>query len=272
MGNIQIILASVISLSIIGAIAGSALAYASLKFKVETDPRIDEVLKALPNTNCGACGYPGCRPLAEAIVKGSADMSSCRVGGDKVAKAIAAIMGTTSCAVKVKLIARLLCGGGNDKCGKKFEYHGVKRCDAVLLVGGGDKLCDHGCLGYSDCVLTCKYDAMRMGDDGLPVIDPEKCLSCGKCIAACPRKLIQLVPKKAKVLIACSSKDKGAKVRKICTVGCIKCRLCEKKCPTRSISFPEGPAGEVLPVIDHEKCQGIKECVKVCPTKTIIEL
>jgi ferredoxin len=206
------------------------------------------------------------------MVKGKVEPSACRVGGEKVTAEVCKILGTDTVAVAEKLIARLFCGGGHDKCGKKFEYHGVKTCSAATLVGDGDKLCDYGCLGYGDCVKVCKFDAMRMGEDGLPIIDPAKCTACGLCIKECPRALIQLVLKKAKIIINCSSTDKGAKVRKICKVGCIKCKLCEKKCPTKAISFPDGPLGRVLPVVDNNKCEGLKECVKVCPTKTIIEL
>lgn len=280
MANMWIILASVLTLAIIGAVSGALLAYAAEKFKVEEDPKVDQITALLPGANCGACGYPGCRALAEAIAKGKADISSCPVGGNKVAEEISKIMGA-SCELKEKLVAKVYCGGSNDKCGKKFEYHGIKDCAAVLLVGGGDKLCDYGCLGYGNCARACKFDALKMGKDGLPIIDPEKCVSCGKCIKACPRNLILLTPKKAKVLVNCSSKDKGAKVRKICKVGCIKCNLCEKKCPVKAISFPalkiyssepSGPVGQTIPIVDHNICQGIKECVKVCPTKTIIDI
>lgn len=266
MENVPIIIASILTLSIIGAVSGALLAYAAEKFKVEYDPNIEAIFQVLPQTNCGACGYPGCRPLAEAISKGVVDANGCRVGGEKTTQAICKILGSTA-KPHDPVSARLFCGGGNDICGKKFEYRGIRNCAAAMLVSGGDKLCDYGCLGYGDCVKTCKFDAMKMGDNGLPLIDPEKCVACGKCLSSCPRKLIKYVPKKAKVLVNCSSKDKGAMVRKVCKVGCIKCNLCEKNCPTKAIVFKD-----LLPVINYDVCEVKRKCVQVCPTKTIIDL
>jgi Na+-translocating ferredoxin:NAD+ oxidoreductase subunit B len=265
--NIAIILISIVSLAIIGGLSGAILAFASEKFKVEKDPKVEEVLELLPRANCGACGYPSCSALAEAIVAGKADPTACKIGGESTANRIAEKLGTGKCEVKERLVARVFCGGSNENCGKKFEYKGIPDCDAALLVSGGDKLCSYGCLNYGTCVKACKFDAMKMGDDGLPVIDPEKCITCGKCITACPRKIIGYIPKSAKVVVNCSTKDKGAYVRKICKVGCIGCRLCEKACAPKAITMKEN-----LPVIDYGKCTACLECVRVCPMKTIIEV
>jgi RnfABCDGE-type electron transport complex B subunit len=91
--NIAIILISIISLSVIGALSGALLAFASEKFKVEKDPRIEEVLSLLPRANCGACGYPSCAEFAEAIIAGKADPVACKVGGESTAKKIAEKLG-----------------------------------------------------------------------------------------------------------------------------------------------------------------------------------
>lgn len=265
--NLLLIMISIISLALIGGLSGALLAFASEKFKVLVDPKIESVIGMLPRANCGACGYPSCVALAEAIVSGKADPTSCKVGGESTAKKIVEFIGAGKVDLKERLIARVFCGGSNLNCGKKFEYNGIKDCDAVLLVGGGDKLCSYGCLNYGTCVKACKFDAMKMGSDGMPVIDCDKCVACGKCIVACPRKIIGYIPKSAKVVVNCSTKDKGAYVRKICKVGCIGCRLCEKACKPGAIMMKGN-----LPVIDHIKCDACMECVKVCPTKTIIEV
>jgi len=275
--NILTVIISVIALSLIGAFSGMLLAYASAKFKVETDPMVDEVLKLLPRANCGACGFPSCVALAEAIVSGKADVASCKVGGESTAKAIAEKVGAGKVDLKEKLVSCVFCGGSTDKCGRKFEYKGIPDCFAVLLVGGGDKLCSFGCLGYGNCVKACKFDAMKMparrslgeggGNDNIPIIDKEKCVACGKCINACPRHMIGYRPKSAKILVNCVTKDKGAYVRKICKVGCIGCKLCQKACKYDAISFKD-----VVPIIDYNKCTACLECVKVCPQKTIIEI
>jgi len=263
--NTAIILISIISLALLGALSGALLAFASEKFKVKIDPKVEEVLGLLPRANCGACGYPSCVSLAEAIVVGKADPAACKVGGESTANKIAASLGKGKCEVKERMIARHSCGGSNENCGKKFEYKGILDCDAVLLVGGGDKLCSYGCLGYGTCVKACKFDALKMGVNGLPVVDPDKCVACGKCLVACPRKIISYIPRSAKVLVNCSTKDKGASVKKICKVGCISCRLCEKACAAGAITMRDN-----LPVIDYSKCTACLECVKVCPMKTIL--
>lgn len=265
--DITIIIISIISLMLIGAVSGALLAFASEKFKVPVDPKVEEILSLLPRANCGACGYPSCRALAEAIVSGKVDPTSCKVGGESTAKAIADKIGAGKCEIKERMIARVSCGGTIANSGRKFNYKGIPDCDAVLLVGGGDKICQYGCLGYGTCVKACKFDALRMGPDGIPIIDCDKCVACGKCIVACPRKIIGYIPKSARVFVNCSTKDKGAYVRKICKVGCIGCRLCEKACKPGAITMNNN-----LPFINYSKCTACLECVKVCPMKTIVEI
>ncbi|MFH1710403.1 MAG: RnfABCDGE type electron transport complex subunit B [bacterium] len=265
--NIIIILISIISLALIGGLSGVLLAFASEKFKVERDPKVEEVLNLLPRANCGACGYPSCIALAEAIIAGGADPAACKVGGESTANKIAESLGKGKCEVKERTTAHVFCGGSNKNCGKKFEYNGISDCDAVLLVGGGNKLCSYGCLGYGACAKVCKFDALKMGSNGLPVINPEKCVACGKCIVACPKKIIGYIPRSAKIAVNCSTKDKGAYVRKICKVGCIACKMCEKACAPGAITMREN-----LPVIDYNKCTACLECVRVCPMKTIVEI
>jgi electron transport complex protein RnfB len=267
MDNLSIIIISIITLSAIGAVSGVLLAYASEKFKVQVDPMVETILKLLPHANCGACGYPSCDALAHAMIEGKADAAACKVGGETTAKLIAEQIGKTSVEIKDKMTAHVFCGGDLDQSGRKFKYSGIPDCDAAILVNGGDKTCTYGCLGYGNCVRVCKFDAMRMSDKGLPIVDKEKCVACGKCIVACPRNIVGYIPKSAKVAIDCVSKDKGAYVRKICKVGCIKCTLCEKNCPTGAI----GNSKE-LPKIDYKKCDNLMGCVKVCPQKTIIEV
>jgi Na+-translocating ferredoxin:NAD+ oxidoreductase subunit B len=78
---------------ILGLLLGGILAFASVKFHVETDPKLDEIIEALPGANCGACGYPGCSGCGKAIFEGKAAVNSCPVGGSSTAEAIAGIMG-----------------------------------------------------------------------------------------------------------------------------------------------------------------------------------
>ena len=96
--------------------------------------------------------------------------------------------------------------------------------------------------------------------DGVAKVDTEKCVACGKCVAACPKKLIDLVPESKKVHVNCVNKDKGPEVMKVCASGCIGCKMCEKTCKFDAIHVIDGVAK-----IDYDKCKNCKMCAKACP-------
>ncbi|NLG79526.1 MAG: RnfABCDGE type electron transport complex subunit B [Firmicutes bacterium] len=261
----MIYLKAVLSLGLMGAVFGLALALAAKRFAIEQNPRQDRIAEVLPGANCGGCGFPGCSGLAAAIVAGKAPVDGCPVGGAAVAAKVAAIMGVEAGAAKQRKVARVLCQGGPDNCGSRFVYDGLSDCKAAQLVGGGAKACAYGCLGLGSCVAACSFDALHMGPDGLPVVDEEGCTSCGRCVAACPRGIIQLVPASQSVTVLCRSCARGAEVRKTCKVGCIGCGLCVKACPTGAITIENN-----LAVIDPAKCDACGRCVEKCPTKCIV--
>ena len=258
---------SVLTLAGLGFLAGFGLAYASHKFYVKVDPRVEKILDALPGSNCGACGYPSCFTAAEAIVKGKAEANVCNLGGEFTTKEVCKIMGVGDVATKEKELAVIYCGAGPEICLKRFEYSGEKTCAAAQLAGGGFLSCDAGCLGFGDCFPVCPFDAIVHEKGKLPQIIREKCTGCGKCIDACPRSIIKLKPTKQKVFILCSTQDKGAMVRKYCKVGCIGCRICVKQCPTQAITMEKR-----IPEINPNKCEIKEVCINKCPTKTIKKL
>ena len=88
----ELIVAAVVAMTVLGLAFGLFLALASRAFHVAEDPRVEQVLDALPGVNCGACGYSGCRGYAEAVVEGE-KAGLCTVGGPDVAQAVAAVMG-----------------------------------------------------------------------------------------------------------------------------------------------------------------------------------
>lgn len=248
----------------IGIIIGVLLGIASEKFKVEVDEKEILVRAELPGNNCGGCGFPGCDGLASAIAAGSAAVNACPVGGPEVADRIAGIMGVESEAM-VKKVAFVKCKGTCDKTVMQYRYYGIDDCSKVAVVpGSGEKACAYGCMGYGSCVKACAFDAIHVVD-GVALVDKEKCVACGKCAAACPNRLVELVPYSAEHLVQCSSHDKGKDVKAKCESGCIGCTLCLKQCEFDAIRMDDN-----LAVIDYGKCTNCGKCAVKCPVKVIV--
>lgn len=296
------IIGAIVSVGGLGLLFGGGLAYASRKFYVKVDPRVEEILNILPGANCGACGKPGCSGMALAVVNGELEATACTPGGQEVANKIGAILGV-EVEAGVQMVAVVRCQGSQDHCPDRFEYQGVPSCTAAELVGSGHKSCNFGCLGFGDCVAACPFDAMYMGDDRLPRVIDERCTACGKCVEACPRDIMDLVPMAANIYIACVNENKAKDVRAVCDIGCTGCTLCakEKTTPSGQITMDDK---RHLPVFDYtidddpvvavskcppnsladklqgkrptffisdNKCSGAGECAKVCPEKGCIE-
>ncbi|PIN69280.1 electron transporter RnfB [Candidatus Woesearchaeota archaeon CG11_big_fil_rev_8_21_14_0_20_43_8] len=257
---------SILLAGIIGGVSsfaiGIVLAYFAKKFAVHIDPKIKEIASLLPQVNCGACGFANCETYATAVASGKAEAGRCVPGGSDVAKKISAIIGAESVAIEKKL-ARVICAGGKD-CKDSFVYGGIKTCKAAVLVDGGQKSCQYGCLGFGDCTRICPFDAIHMGDKGLPVVDDKKCTGCGKCVEECPLLVLELVPAPKKTWVMCKSKDSPAETRTNCSSGCIACRMCEKVCPVDAVHVNDNFAK-----IDYSKCIDCGECARKCPVKVI---
>jgi RnfABCDGE-type electron transport complex B subunit len=255
---------AILTIGGIGLVSGLGLGLAAKKFAVYIDPKIEAVEQALPGINCGACGFTGCRGFAEAVVAGKAEVNGCFAGGERVALAVAEVMGVEARPAE-RMVARLRCQGGKSKAKLKYHYLGINDCQAAALVAGGDKACSFGCLGLGSCVGVCPVEAISINADGLAVVDEKLCIGCGRCVAICPKQVIQLVPLKQQVTVLCNSTDKGPQVRKQCQVGCIGCMMCKKVCPVEAVTVEN-----FLARIDPQKCNACGECVKKCPTKCIL--
>ena len=261
---LNLIIISTASISFLAIVFGVGLAIASRVFAVETDPRVDKVLGLLPGANCGSCGKAGCANLAEEIVKGLAPPDGCPVTTAEARKAIGQAIGK-DVAVTERMVAVLLCNGGT-KVDSKHQYNGVPDCRGAAMLHGGYKQCDYGCLGLGSCVEACPFEALRMGDGGLPEVIEERCKACGKCVESCPKSLFVLQPISKTVHVRCRSCDKGAYTKKVCPVGCIGCKKCEKECPFQAITV-----SNFLATIDYTKCKACGKCVKVCPQGVIAD-
>ncbi|MFW6158771.1 MAG: RnfABCDGE type electron transport complex subunit B [Planctomycetota bacterium] len=259
------VIGSLIVLGVLALLLGIVLAVASKVFHVDTDPRIEQVEELLPGANCGACGLAGCAAAAERIVAGDTAPAICPVCSEDARARIYELLGM-SAEESEPQVARVVCGGGTG-CADKEAYHGVEDCRAAVLVHGGPKACEYACVGLGSCVDACPFEAIFMGDDGLPHVIEERCTACGACERVCPRDVIKVMPAKRTVWVKCSSHDKGKVVNKICETGCIACRKCEKECPFDAIHVVDN-----LAVIDYEKCKLCGKCAKVCPKNTIVDL
>jgi len=265
----MIYLATLASVTLLGGVFGLGLALASRKFRVEEDPRIEKICTMLPGTNCGACGYAGCRQFAEAVVRLKDTPHSCRAGGRDVAAQVTAVMGFSPAGEPETLIPRLHCRGSKKYTSNRAAYRGIPSCAAADLVEGGFKACLYGCLGLGDCALACPFDAMMISKEGLPVVDKRLCTGCGRCARACPRNLLSLGKNNGigseGVQVLCCSPERGRAVQKACSVGCIACRRCVRACPSGAISMENN-----LPVIISARCNRCGTCVEECPKGVLL--
>lgn len=258
----SVVLYSFLIISGLALLFGIGLAYASRKLAVKVDQKVLDLEEALPGVNCGACGFAGCSAYANAIIFEEAPGNKCTPGGQETLDRIAAITGQSSEATD-PVVAHVHCIGGRAEASRSSEYDGVLTCMSASLTSG-DKDCPYGCLGYGDCTNVCEFDALHMNENGLPVVDEEKCTGCGLCAKACPRGIISMIPESAYFTIDCVSKDKGPLVKKYCTTGCIGCSICVKVNNAEGI-FMQG----MLPVVDYETFHGDDTGAKKCPAKCI---
>ncbi|UCF30349.1 MAG: RnfABCDGE type electron transport complex subunit B [bacterium] len=258
-------LEAIVSLTGLGFVAAFGLGLASKKFHVEVDPRLEKIEEMLPGLNCGGCGYPGCSGFAEGLLAGEVEVTSCAPAGEEVVAQLADFLGLEVSGV-VRKIAVLKCGGGVDKAVIEALYEGVEDCRAAVLLGGGGKSCRYSCVGYSTCEKVCPFEAITMGADGLPVVDPDLCTACNKCVVACPRDVLVLEPVDHQVIIRCSSPDPAGKIKKVCSVGCTGCGICEKVCPVDAALLDGSLAS-----IDPERCVECGICAAKCPADTITD-
>ncbi len=257
------ILYAILVLGIMGGVFGLVLAVASRVFYVEKDARLEPVTEALPGANCGGCGYSGCAGYAQAIIDGTAKLGLCASGGKESADKIAAIMGMESVDME-RQVALVKCRGVH--ASKKGRYEGIMDCEAAAkLAGNGPNNCAYGCLGFGNCTRVCPEGAISL-KGGVAWVDHEKCVGCMACAAACPRGIIEAIPYSQDIVVACSSKEKGAALRKFCDIGCIGCKMCEKTCQNDAIHVTDN-----LAHIDYTKCISCSACAEKCPRHLIAD-
>ncbi len=204
----MVVLTAVVALGGLTFLLATALILANRKLHVDEDLRIDVVEEMLPHANCGACGYPGCRPFAEALVGGEAAPGKCSVSNPSEREAIADYLGI-AVGEQTRIVARLACAGGSNVARHRAHYSGEPSCLAAAQVAGGGKDCFWGCLGYGDCERACDFDAISMSSNALPVVDSALCTGCGDCVDICPKDLFSLHPEDHRLWVACKNLEQG---------------------------------------------------------------
>jgi electron transport complex protein RnfB len=158
---------AVLSISVLGMLFGLGLGWAARKFHVDSDPVIEQIDRLLPQTQCGQCGYPGCRPYAEAIARGEAEINQCPPGGDAGVRALADLLGRAA----VPLNA---------------ENGAVKPAQVAIID-------EETCIGCTLCIQACPVDAILGASKQMHTVIEAECTGCELCVPPCPVDCIDLV-------------------------------------------------------------------------------
>lgn len=158
----------IITLAIIASIFGLILAYSAIRFKVEGDPVVDQIDALLPQTQCGQCTYPGCRPYAEAMAKGEADINQCPPGGEATIIALADLLD-----VEIKPLSA--------------EHGEIKNLPTVVYID------EQVCIGCTLCIQACPIDAILGAAKQMHTVIESECTGCDLCIAPCPVDCIHVI-------------------------------------------------------------------------------
>ncbi len=154
------------AITLLALIFGAVLGYAAIKFKVEADPLVDQIDDILPQTQCGQCGYPGCRPYAEAIANGDA-INKCPPGGDATIKKLADLMGVAATPLD------------------SSQTPAIKRVAYIR---------EDECIGCTKCIQACPVDAIVGASKQMHTVIVDECTGCDLCVEPCPVNCIDMVP------------------------------------------------------------------------------
>jgi electron transport complex protein RnfB len=164
------VLTALLTLGILSGLIGLLLGYAAVRFRVESDPVVDQIDALLPQTQCGQCSYAGCRPYAEAIAAGEADINQCPPGGEATIQALADLLGQDPKPLNPE--------------------HGEHKEKTVVEID------EQRCIGCTLCIQACPVDAILGAPKQMHTIIKSECTGCNLCIDPCPVDCIHIVPVK----------------------------------------------------------------------------
>ncbi|GAA6133469.1 electron transport complex subunit RsxB [Oceaniserpentilla sp. 4NH20-0058] len=164
-----IILIAVSALVILSLIFGAILGFAAVRFKVEGNPVVEQIDALLPQTQCGQCSYPGCRPYAEAIAGGEEKINKCPPGGESTIAAIADLLGVDPEPLDAE--------------------HGAEKESAMVAVIREDE-----CIGCTKCIQACPVDAILGAAKQMHTVIADECTGCDLCLDPCPVDCIDMLP------------------------------------------------------------------------------
>ena len=160
----------IFTLALIATIFGLILAWSAVRFKVEGDPVVDQIDALLPQTQCGQCGYPGCRPYAEALVSGEAELNLCVPGGEDTISILAETLGREALPIS--------------------DEHASHVPSLAVII-------EEYCIGCTKCIQACPVDAIVGAAKQMHTVIAEECTGCGLCVPPCPVDCIDMRPIKA---------------------------------------------------------------------------
>lgn len=167
-------LISVLVLTLLGMVFGLGLGWAAIRFRVKSDPVVERIDALLPQTQCGQCGYPGCRPYAEAISKDQADINQCPPGGDAGIRALADLLGREPKPLN--------------------PDNGEAQPKTLVLID------EQRCIGCTLCIQACPVDAIVGAAKLMHTVIESECTGCNLCLPPCPVDCIDIVELKADIL------------------------------------------------------------------------